>query len=176
MTEHQEHVAKPGPWERQTRSLAFGIFILALGVLAGAGAREASSRERDASWQQAPDKRAAIALPADQRDILLNEMRGMLTGMQTIMDAASKMDVARIRTIAKAQGVGAIAGQDSAFEKLLPQDFRKMEAETRAQFDALSEAVRGFTARDTTLSYLSRISQGCVGCHGKYKLAPTPKE
>jgi cytochrome c556 len=175
MTEHQEHMAKPGPWERHTRSLAFGIFILALGVLAGAGAREASSRERDA-WQQAPDKRAVIALPANQRDVLLNQMRGMLTGMQTIMDAASKMDVARIRTIATSQGAGAIAGQDSALEKLLPQDFRKMEAETRAQFDALSEAVRGFTARDTTLAYLSRISQGCVGCHGKYKLAPAAKE
>jgi cytochrome c556 len=175
MTEHQEHTAKPGPWERHTRSLAFGIFILALGVLAGAGAREASSREQDASWRQAADKRTVISLPAEQRDKLLTEMRGMLTSMQTIMDAASKMDVARIRNVAHAEGTTAVA-QDSALVALLPQDFRKAEAETRTQFDALSEAVRGFTARDTTLAYLSRISQGCVGCHGKFRLAPAGKE
>jgi cytochrome c556 len=145
-------------------------------VLAGAGAREASSRERDALWQQGPDKRAVIALSADQREALLGEMRGMLTGVQTIMDAAATMDVARIRNVAKAQGTAAMTGSDSAFVQLLPQDFRKRETETRTQFDALSEAVRGFTARDTTLAYLARISQGCVACHGKYKLAPAAKE
>lgn len=176
MNEFQEHTAKPGPWERHTRSVAFGIFILALGVLAGAGAREANSHQQDALLQQGPDKRVVITLPTEQRDALLGEMRGLLTGMQTIMDAASSMDVGKIRTVAKASGAAAIAGQDSAYDKALPQDFRKMEAETRAQFDALSEAVRGFTARDTTLAYLSRISQGCVGCHGKFKLAPTGKE
>jgi cytochrome c556 len=176
MNEVQEHTAKPGPWERHTRSLAFGIFILALGVLAGTGAREASSRERDAWLQQAPDKRVVIDLSGDQRDAMLVEMRGLLTGIQTIMDAASKMDVGRIRTVAKASGTAAITGQDSSYDKQLPQDFRRLEAETRAQFDALSDAVRGFTARDTTLAYLSRISQGCVACHGKYKLAPVTKE
>ena len=176
MNEFQEHTAKPGPWERHTRSVGFGIFILAMGVLAGAGAREANSREQDARLQQGPDKRAVITLSAEQRDALLSEMRGLLSGMQSIMDAASSMDVGKIRTVAKALGAAAIAAQDSSYEKALPTDFRKLEAETRAQFDALSEAVRGFTARDTTLSYLSRISQGCVSCHGKYKLAPTAKE
>lgn len=176
MNDLQEHTAKPGPWERHTRSLAFGIFILALGVLAGAGAREASSREQDALWQQAPDKRTVIALPAAQRDMLLNEMRGMLTGVQNIMDAASKMDIARIRNVASAEGTAAMISNDSAFTQQLPPEFRKLEAETRTQFDGLSEAVRGFTARDTTLAYLSRISQGCVACHGKFKLAPAGKE
>lgn len=176
MTEHQEHTAKPGPWERHTRALAFGILILSLGVLAGAGAREASSREADARTRQAADKRAVITLPADQRDLLLGEMRGLLTGIQTIMDAASKMDVPRIRNVAKEEGIGTIASRDTTFVNLLPPDFRKREAETRSQFDALAEAVRGFTARDTTLSYLSRISQGCVGCHARFRLAPTPKE
>lgn len=172
MNQLQEHAAKPGPWERHTRSLAFGIFILALGVLAGAGAREASSHERDALWQQTPDKRAVITLSAEQRDAFLAEMRGLLTGMQGIMDAASKMDVAKIRGVAKGAGIASVASQDSTYQEQLPQEFRKLEAETRAQFDALSEAVRGFTARDTTLAYLARISQGCVTCHGKFKLAP----
>ena len=176
MNERQEHTAKPGPWERHTRSLAFGIFILSLGVLAGAGAREASSRERDAAWPQGPDKRTVIALPANPRDKLLNEMRGLLTSMETIMDAASKMDVARIRNVSKAAGTAAIAGQDSAYLSALPQDFRKQEAETRTKFDALADAVRGFTARDTTLAYLARISDGCVNCHGTYKLGPAAKE
>lgn len=176
MNQFQEHTAKPGPWERHTRSVAFGIFILALGVLAGAGAREANSHEQDARLQQGADKRAVITLSAQQRDALLGEMRGLLTGMQSIMDAATNMDVGKIRTVAKASGAGAMAAQDSSYDQALPSDFRKLEAETRAQFDALSEAVRGFTARDTTLSYLSRISQGCVGCHGKYKLAPAAKE
>ncbi len=174
MNPSHDHSTTPGPLEHHTRSLAFGIFILALGVLAGAGAREASSREQQTLQQQGPDTRQVIALPAAQRDALLNEMRGLLTAMQSIMDAASRMDVPRIRSIAQSAGTAAIAGHDSAFQNQLPEGFRKQEAETRAQFDALAEAVRGFTARDTTLAYLSRISQGCVSCHGKYRL--TAKE
>ncbi len=174
MNASHEHSATPGPLEHHTRSLAFGIFILALGVLAGAGAREASSHEQETLQQQGPDNRQVIALPAAQRDMLLNEMRGFLTGMQSIMEAASKMDVPRIRSVAQAEGTASIAGRDSAFQAQLPDDFRKREAETRSQFDALAEAVRGFTARDTTLAYLSRISQGCVSCHARYRL--TAKE
>jgi hypothetical protein len=170
MNPSDEPSAKPGPWERHTRSLAFSIFILALGVLAGVGARDASSHEATVVRQQAPDARQVIALPANQRDMLLNEMRGMLTSMQLIMDAASKLDVTKIRNIAQASGTASIGPADSLFQNVLPADFRKAEVETRSQFDALAQAVRGFTARDTTLAYLARLSQGCVACHGKYRL------
>lgn len=169
MKQPLEHWATPGPLERRTRSIAYGIFVLALGVLAGVGAREASSRE-----QQQADKRAAIALTADQREAILTDMRSMLTSIQRIMDGATRMDVPQIRAVAQAAGTAAIAGYDSVTQAQLPGAFRKQFAETRANFDALANAVRGFTARDTTLAYLSRISQQCVSCHAQYRL--TTKE
>lgn len=174
MNRPHEPSAIPGPLEHRTRSLAFGIFILALGVLAGAGARETSSREQDALRQLGPDTRQVITLPAAQRDMLLNEMRGMLTAMQSVMEAASRLDVPRIRSVAQSAGTAAISIHDAAFQDQLPDGFRRQEAATRSEFDGLAEAVRGFTARDTVLAYLSRISQGCVSCHAKYRL--TAKE
>ena len=168
MNQPHEHSATPGPLEHRTRSIAYGIFVLALGVLAGVGAREASSR------QQQADKRQAIVLLADQRDAVLKDMRGMLTAMQGIMDGAARMDVSRLRAAAQSAGTTALAGRDSAIDAQLPADFRKQSLETYAMFDALSEAVRGFTARDTALAHLSRIAQQCVSCHAKYRL--TAKE
>jgi cytochrome c556 len=159
-----EHWATTGPLEHRTRSLAYGIFVLSLGVLAGVGAREASSRE------QQDDKRTAIALPASQREVVLKDMRVLLSAMQTIMDGASKMDVAKVRSAAQAAGTAAMVSYDSVIQAQLPEAFRRQSAETRASFDGLAEAVRGFTARDTTLAYLSRISGQCVACHAQYRL------
>ncbi|MBI2403684.1 MAG: hypothetical protein HYV20_13310, partial [Gemmatimonadetes bacterium] len=164
MNQPHEHWATQGPLERRARSIAYGILVLALGVLAGVGAREASSR------QQQGDKRTAIALTADQRDAVLSDMRTMLTAMQSIMDGATRMDIPKIRAAAQAAGTAALVGRDSATQAQLPEAFRRQSAETRANFDALAEAVRGFTARDTTLAYLSRISARCVSCHAQYRL------
>ena len=169
MNQPLEHSATPGPLEHRTRSIAYGIFVLALGVLAGVGAREASSRQ-----QQQADKRQAIALPADQRDAVLKDMRNMLAAMQGVMEGAARMDVPRVRAAAQAAGTTALAGRDSAIDAQLPLEFRKRSLETYAMFDAMSEAIRGFTARDTALAYLSRISQQCVSCHAQYRL--TTKE
>ncbi len=173
MNESQRHSATPGPLEHHTRSIAFGIFILALGVLAGAGAREASSREQE-SLRQQQDKREAIALAPAHREVVLTEMRTMLAAMQGVMDGAARMDVPRVRAAAQSAGTAAMAGRDSAFQNQLPDGFRKQEAEVHAVFDAMADAIRGFTARDTALAYLSRISQQCVACHAKYRL--TTKE
>jgi hypothetical protein len=159
-----EHAATSSRWERRTRSLAYGIFVLALGVLAGVGARDAGMPQ-----QQEVDKRAAIALTAGQRESILSEHRAMLTAMQAIMDGAARMDVSRIRTSAQAAGTAAMAGTDSTTQTQLPEAYRRQSVETRASFDALAEAVRGFTARDTTLAYLSRISRQCVACHAQYR-------
>ncbi len=164
MKQQLEHWATPGPLERRARSIAYGIFVLALGVLAGVGAREASSRE------QQGDNRTPIALTADQRDAILNDMRTMLTQIQSILDGASRMDVPRVRAAAQAAGLAAPVGRDSLTQAQLPEGFRKRGAEVRASFDALAGAVRGFTARDTTLAYLSRISAQCVACHAQYRL------
>ena len=165
MNQPHEHWATPGPLERHTRSIAYGLFVLALGVLAGVGAREASSRQ-----QQQADKRTAIALTADQREAILRDHRALLTAMQSIMDGAARMDVPRIRASAQTAGTAAMAGYDSVTQAQLPQAFREQSAQTRAAFDALAEAVRGFTARDTTLAYMARISAQCVSCHAQYRL------
>ena len=165
MNQPREHWATPGPLERRTQSIAYGLFVLALGVLAGVGAREASSRA-----QPQDDKRTPVALAADQRDAVLKDMRAMLTSMQGIMEGATRMDVPRIRAAAQAAGTAAMAAYDSETRAQFPEAFRKQSAETRAAFDALAEAVRGFTARDTTLAYMSRISAQCVSCHAQFKL------
>jgi cytochrome c556 len=165
MNQPREHWATPGPLERRTQSIAYGLFILALGVLAGVGAREASSRE-----QPQDDKRTAIALSANQREAVLKDMRTMLMSMQSVMDGATKMDVPRIRAASQAAGTAAMAAYDSATRAQLPEAFRRQSAEVRATFDGLAEAVRGFTARDTTLAYMSRISAQCVACHAQFRL------
>lgn len=169
-----EQTAIPAPWERRVRSVALGILVLSMGVLAGAGARESNASRPAGFLTQGPDVRQPIALPAEQRDALLKEMRAMLAAMQGMMDGAARLDVARIRAMAQSVGMSSIAGRDRAVTEHLPEAFRRQEIEVRSAFDALADAVRGFTARDTTLAYLSRIAQQCVACHATYRLTATP--
>src|SRR3972149_6935974 len=128
MSQSLKHWAAPGSLEHRARSIAYGTFVLALGVLAGVGAREASSREQ----QQRADARTAIALTADQREAILRDHRTMLTAMQGIMDGAARMDIPHIRATAQAAGTAAMAGYDSVTQAQLPEPFRKRSAENRA--------------------------------------------
>jgi cytochrome c556 len=168
MNERSDPSAAPGSWERHSRSVGFGIFVLALGVLAGAGARSAHSRENPAAWPQ--NKQEVLTLTATQRDAQVRDMQDMLRAMQAVMNAADAMDVPKIRSAAQAAGMAGVPGEDVLGQ--LPRDYRAKLMETHAAFDAMADAVRGFTARDSVLSHLSDISQRCVNCHAAYKFGP----
>jgi cytochrome c556 len=160
--------AAPGSWERHSRSVGFGIFALALGVLAGAAARSANSGEHPAAWPQG--KQEVVALTSAQRDVQVRDMQDMLRAMQAVMDAADAMDTPKIRSAAQGAGIAGAPAQDALGD--LPKDYRAKLMETHAAFDAMAEAVRGFTARDSVLAHLSDISHRCVSCHAAYKFGP----
>jgi cytochrome c556 len=168
MNEPLDPSAAPGAWERHSRSVGFGIFVLALGVLAGAGARSANSHERPAAWPQG--KQQVVPVTDAQRDVQLRDMQEMLRAMQAVMNAADAMEIPKISEAARAEGVAAAPSQDALGQ--LPRDYRAKLMETHAAFDAMADAVRGFTARDSVLAHLADISQRCVSCHAAYKFGP----
>ena len=163
MNDPLDPTTPPGAWERHSRSVGFGIFVLALGVLAGAGARSAHSH--DAAWPQG--KPQVVTLTAAQREVQVRDMQAMLRAMQAVMGATDSMDVPKITEAARAAGMAGVPPQDALNQ--LPADYRTRLMETHAAFDAMAQAVRGFTARDSVLSHLADISQRCVSCHAAYK-------
>jgi cytochrome c556 len=170
MNNEVDRSASPGAWERHSRSVGFGLFVLALGVLAGAGARDASSRDDHASWRQGP-KRQLVELTQAQRDAQIQEMQRMLRGMQQVMDGAQAMDVPKIRAAAEAVGMTAATRDEDLLAKL-PKDYRARLMDNHAAFDAMADAIRGFTARDSVLAHLAKISGQCVSCHAAYTFGP----
>lgn len=168
MHEPLDPSAAPGAWERHSRSVGFGIFVLALGVLAGAGARSANSHERAAPWPQG--KQVVVPVTAAQRDAQVQDMQSMLRAMQVVLDAADAMEIPKISEAARAVGISGAPSQEALGQ--LPREYRAKLMETHAAFDAMADAVRGFTARDSVLAHLSDISQRCVSCHAAYKFGP----
>jgi cytochrome c556 len=158
---------RPVAWERQARVIGSSVFVLALGVLVGAGARDASSREHDTTRYQGQD-RQTVVLSAAQRDSMLQEMRGLLAAMQGVMDGAQAMDITKMHAASQAGGVAA-AVHDESLLRTAPAEFRARLMQVHTAFDVMGDAIRGFTARDTVLTHLSKISQMCVSCHGTYK-------
>ena len=169
MNEQLDRSAPPSPWERHSRSVGFGIFVLALGVLAGAGARSANPSEHSLAWQQGPKQQVVTLTPA-QRETQVRDMQDMLRAMQAVMGAADAMDTPKIRGAAQAAGIASAPSQDALSE--LPKEYRAKLMETHAAFDAMGDAIRGFTARDSVLAHLADISQRCVSCHAAYKFGP----
>ncbi len=127
-----------------------------LAALAGGCAGERAS----------PDTRTVVRLTAEQRNMVLTEMRTMLGSVDGVLGAAARSDSAGVRAAALASGMAAAA--DPAIEKLLPAPWLALAGETHGGFDSL--AARAGKGRDTVLVRIGRITTSCVGCHAMYQI------
>jgi hypothetical protein len=95
-------------------------------------------------------------------------MRTMLGSLHDILRAGMVGDTATMRAAAARAGLANAA--DPALEKLLPEGFLRLGTTTHQQFDALAEALRIGTPRDSVVGRLVGITANCVSCHTSYRL------
>lgn len=174
-----------------------GLTITAFGAILAGGIGWIQSGE-----MQHQDTRQAIRLPAMQRDMVLTEMRGLLTSVNGILRGLAARDTALMRRSAEDAGMAAMmrgegmggmgmrmggAGRGMhagagggmgaggrGMGPMMPAEFRALMHSTRGAFDSLATSISAGVGSDTVVTRLARITDNCVACHATYRLEILP--
>lgn len=121
------------------------------------------------------DRRAKLLLSASERDLVLAEMRGLLTSSQAILDAALDGDMPRAAAAARAAGMGEVEHISLEIKGplmgKLPLEFKQLGFSVHRDFDQIALDAESLGDRDHALRQLAQLMQKCVACHAGYAIS-----
>jgi cytochrome c556 len=123
--------------------------------------------------QTAPstDGRRAVLLSPAERDLVLGEMRTMLSSVHGVVQGASANDLKQVTAAARASGMQAAVDVNPALMAKLPLEFKELGMTVHQGFDDLATAVEtGKANRDEVLRRLGTQLSACIGCHASFRI------
>lgn len=141
---------------------ALSLWILTLGV-GGYFFIKGTGKKGD-------DGRLAVVLKREERNLVLAEMRQLLAGVQTILEAITNNDLKVVERTASSLGMKAAADVNPTLMAKLPLEFKSTGMGVHGRFDELALKVHSGMGKDEVLKEVSDIMLTCVGCHQAYRL------
>lgn len=151
-------------------ALAFvlGAALVAVLILFGVVGRSAPPEAGSS------DTRTRLPLTIAERDIVLGEMRGLLSATQTILDAALANDLKRAALAARSAGMGEVEHIPMAIRGpligKLPLEFKQLGFSVHREFDQIALDAESLGDREHTLKQVAQLMQKCVACHATYAI------
>lgn len=125
----------------------------------------------------AEDPRRAIVLDPPERALVLTEMRGFLTAVQKITDAAVRNDAGAIAAAAKPMGMAAAGGVPPTLAAKLPLEFKQLGFSVHEDFDRIALDAEALGDTRHSLAQLGETLGKCVSCHAMFQItAPAPRQ
>ena len=127
-----------------------------------------------ATAAQADDDRTPIVLTAEEKAMVLKEMREFLNALRKMNLALAEEDFAAAAQAARKVGRAAQQQVPPGLKKKLPKAFMQLGGATHAAFDQW--AMDAETMEDVSLSLkqMGRLMGNCVACHAQYRLTSAP--
>lgn len=117
----------------------------------------------------APETRQAIVLTADERAIVLAEMRGFMESVQGSLAAIAANDAKALAEAAQKSGMRVMAHLPMETRAKFPQGLMMMGRATHMGFDALAKDAGSGTVPADSIARLAEISGQCVACHATFR-------
>jgi hypothetical protein len=118
----------------------------------------------------APDGRQAIVLSADEKNLILTEMRTMLSSVQGVVDGIANKDMKRVAQAARQSGSAAAAQVPASLMAKLPLGFKQLGHGAHQGFDEIVIGAESNEPEDLLLVRLGERLNNCVACHASYRL------
>ena len=147
-------------------TLAWGIAALMLLVCAGLVYKFIFQ----GSANMAADGRYSIVLTAEERNLVLQEMRAFLESVQKITEGAIKKDISAISTAARVSGKAAAQGVPGTLMGKLPIEFKSLGLSTHDAFDTLALNAEQMNDATVALEQLAELMKNCVACHSAFRI------
>ena len=133
---------------------------------------------------QHADARQVIAVPAIRRDMILMEMRGLLTSVNGVLRGLATNDRELMRSSAASAGMETMRaqmqermgqmqahGQDPMLQGMgMPDAFMQLGMATHDGLDSLAASIAAGASNDQIVARLARVTNNCVSCHQAYRL------
>lgn len=116
------------------------------------------------------DGRTAIVLQSSERNLILLEMRGLLSATHDILDGANQGDMKRISQASRSAGIAAAADVNPALMAKLPLQFKSLGMSVHHDMDEIAKAAEGGTSAQDLLKMLTNTTTKCVACHSAWQL------
>lgn len=116
------------------------------------------------------DQRTAVVLKAEERQLILQEMRGLLLATHDILDGISRDDMALVAKAARSAGMAAAADVNPALMAKLPLQFKSLGISVHQDMDSLAGAAESGSSGPELLKMLTATTSKCVACHASWQL------
>ena len=116
------------------------------------------------------DGRTAVVLHVSERDLILSEMRGLLSATQGILEGVNQGDMQRIIKASSAAGMVVAADASPALMTKLPMELKSLGMSVHRDMDAIANAAANKVPAPEILKMLSDTLTKCVACHSTWQL------
>lgn len=136
------------------------------------GDRSAAVEEpaTDEVAEPATEARQRLTMPAESRDLVLQEMRHMLEAVDGILAGVAADDMEAVAAAARKGGTEYAVDLDPAVADRLPREFKELGMRTHRGFDDLAARARQGATGERIIADLGGLTGNCVGCHVAYRL------
>jgi len=124
----------------------------------------------------ATDGRQAITLNANEKDLILAEMRTMLASVQGVVEGIANQDMKRVALAARQSGSAAAAQIPAGLMAKLPLSFKQLGYDAHLGFDEIVIGAENDEPGDMLLVRLGERLNNCVACHATYRLEASVSE
>ena len=147
-----------------------GVYLAIIGALVAVIAVMTYKLLLAGKTEAAPDGRVAILVEPPERDLLLQEMRLFLEGLQAMAAGLEKDDLGAVASAARALGSKMTGDIPPALMTKLPIEFKTLGLSVHRDFDQIALDAEGLRLPKHTLGQISAVMQKCVACHRTYQL------
>lgn len=119
------------------------------------------------------DNRTAVVLAPAERDLILTEMRSLLSGVHDILDGLNKKDMQQVAKSARSIGAASAADVNPALMAKLPLEFKQLGMSVHHAMDDLAKAAEGGKSQTEVQLMLTETLSSCVACHSSWQLQST---
>ncbi|KAF0204904.1 MAG: hypothetical protein FD173_1424 [Gallionellaceae bacterium] len=116
------------------------------------------------------DNRTAIVLKAGERELVLNEMRGLLATTQGIVEGLNQNDMKRVAQAAQASGMASAADVNPALMAKLPLSFKSLGMSVHHDMDDIAKAAAEGKPTAELQKQLGNTLAKCVACHSAWQI------
>lgn len=116
------------------------------------------------------DGRTAIVLQAAERDLVLSEMRGLLSATQAVLEGVNNGDMQQVAKAARAAGMAGAADVNPALMAKLPLDFKSLGMSVHHAMDDIAVAAESGKPAPEVLKMAADTLNKCVACHASWQL------
>lgn len=116
------------------------------------------------------DGRTAVVLQVSERDLILSEMRGLLSATQGILEGVNQGDMQRVIKASSAAGMIVASDANPALMAKLPIELKSLGMSVHRDMDAIAKAAENKAPAPEILKMLSNTLTKCVTCHSAWQL------